>query len=112
MITRDEAIDTIDSVLHDAATRSTKLLRPEAVATFRVEFLGAYDENPSRFPTTSILTKYVKYRTSAKPPAEAEATADAPENTKRRRMPTRAKKPILDDMSPGGEIALRRGEGE
>jgi hypothetical protein len=112
MITRHEAISTIDSVLQEAARRVTKPLRPEAVAAFRAESLAAYDSNPERFPTAGILAKYVRFRTSARLPAETQAQADPPAGKKRRRMPACANKPILEEMSPSGENALRRWEGE
>jgi hypothetical protein len=112
MITRDEATATIDSILHEAATRVTKPLRPEAVAAVRAEALAAYEASPARFPTTWILAKYVKFRTSARPSTEAQGQADPPTPTKRRRMPAHAKKPILEESSPGGENALRRWEGD
>jgi hypothetical protein len=112
MITREEAVSTIESVLHEAERRVTKPLRPEAVAAFRAESLAAYDANPARFPTKGILAKYVKVRTSAKPSVETQAQADPPANSKRRCMPKRVKKPILEEASPGGENALRRWEGE
>src|SRR6266404_880240 len=111
MITRNEAIDAIESVLRDAAGRVTKPLKPEQVVAFRAEFLAADDENPHRFPTTSILSKYVRFRTSAKPAVQTEATSDPPKDTKRKAV-RQTKKPILDDMSPSGENALRGLEGE
>jgi hypothetical protein len=112
MITRDEAISTIESVLRDAATRATKPLRPDAAAVVRAEALAAYDASPARFPTAWLLAKYVKLKTAIRPSTAGQAEADPPATTKRRRMPGRAKKPILDEMSPGGESALRRWEGE
>src|SRR5258708_7966910 len=111
MITRDEAISTIESVLKEATRRVTKPLRPEAAAAFRAESLAAFDENPKRFPTAGLLAKYVKFRTSAKPPVESQGQADPSADTKRQRT-FRAKKPILDEMSPGEENALRRWEGD
>jgi hypothetical protein len=111
VITRAEAIATIESVIQDAERRVTKPLSPELVAAFRAESLAAYDANPSRFPTAGILAKYVKFRTSAKPPYASEALANPPSEVRRGcSRPTR--KPILDEMSPGGENALRSMEGE
>src|SRR5260370_15775891 len=97
MISRDEAIQTIEAVLNEAAKRVTKPLRFDAVAVFRAESIAAYDVNPERFPTTAILAKYVKFITAAKPSSETQALADPLATLKRNRMPKRPKKPRLEE---------------
>lgn len=111
MLTHGEAIDTIESVLRDASNRATKPLRPDAVTAFRAEAIAAYVECPARFPTAAILAKFVKIRTAARPSTEAQGQADPPADAKRKRV-GHSRKPILNEMSPGGENALRRLEGE
>ena len=49
MITRDEAIETIESAIRDAKSRVTKPLSDELAAELRAESLAAYDESPNRF---------------------------------------------------------------
>ena len=111
MLTREDAIETIESVLQEAATRVTKPLRLEAAAAARAEALTAYDNSPARFPNAAILAKFVQIRTSATPSVAAQGQAGPPADANRRHVPLR-KKPILDEMSPGGENSLRRLEGD
>src|SRR4051794_2623806 len=104
MITRDQAIKAIQSVLDDASRRVTKPLRADAAKIVCEEALAAFDASPARFPTLSVLAKFVKSRTTARPSTEAKGQADPPADAKRRRVPT-SKKLILEDMSPGSENA-------
>jgi hypothetical protein len=109
MITRNEAIATIESAIRDAERRVTKPLRPELAAELRTQSIAAYDESPNRFPTTAILRSYVKSRAAAKLPVAIHAQAGPDSEMRRGR---RAKKHILEEMSPGGANALRSLEGD